>query len=143
MIAENRKNVNSDRQGFINQKMALETKRNILEDALLDGDMDRETYKRKHSEIEGKIISLEEKIQEIENKARVDIDLIEEVLAFTRNIHKGYIEAPQFLKKYYLRFFFEKIVVKDRRIYKVVPTPIFAVLKNSHEIIIRGARLRD
>jgi len=142
VIAENRKNVNSDRQGFINQKMALETKRNILEDALLDGDMDRETYKRKHSEIEGKIISLEEKIQEIENKARVDIDLIEEVLAFTRNIHKGYIEAPQFLKKYYLRFFFEKIVVKDRRIYKVVPTPIFAVLKNSHEIIIRGARLR-
>lgn len=142
IIEENRKNVNSDRQGFINQKMALETRRNALEDALLDGAMDREAYKRKHSEIEGKIINLEECVQDIENKARVDVGLIEEVLAFTRNIHKGYIEAPQFLKKYYLRFFFEKIVVKDKKIYRAIPTPIFAVLKNSHEIIIREARLR-
>jgi len=143
IIEENRKNVNSDRQTFINQKMALETKRNVLEDALLDNTLDRETYKRKHSEIEGKIINLEESVLDIENKARVDIDLIEEVLTFTRNINKGYVEAPQFLKKYYLRFFFEKIVVKDREIYKVIPTPIFASLKNSHEIIIRGTRLRS
>ncbi len=142
VIEENRKNINSDRQGFINQKMALETKRNTLEDALLDNVIDRDAYKRKHSEIEGKIIDLEGKIQEIENKARVDIGLIEEVLAFTRNIHKGYLEAPQFLKKYYLRFFFEKIVVKDRKIYKAIPTPIFAVLKNRHEIIIRRSELR-
>lgn len=128
-------------KGIINQKNALELRRNNLEDALLDGTIDRDTFKRRHSELQQQILNLDDQILELDNKSKIDIDLIEEVLAFTRNIHQAYLEAPQFLKRHYLRFFFEQFVVKNRKIYKVVPTPIFKILKNRHEIIIRNVQL--
>lgn len=137
ILEENRKSGSSVIQGIINQKSALETRRNNLEDAMMDGTMDRESYKRRHLEIQQQIINLDNQIMEFDNKSKVDIDLIEEVLAFTRNIHQTYVDAPNFLKRHYLRFFFEQIVIKNRKIYKVVPTPIFKILKNRHEIIIR------
>lgn len=142
ILEENRKTGSSQIQGIINQKSALETRRNNLEDAMMDGSLDRESFKRRHSEIQQQIINFDNQILELDNKSKIDIGLIEEVLAFTRNIHQAYIEAPQFLKRHYLRFFFEKIYVKKRKIYKVVPTPIFKILKNRHEIIIRTTQLR-
>ncbi len=143
IIAENRRTSSSVVQGIINQKSGLETRRNTLEDALLDGTIDRETFKRRHNELQEQILNLDNQMLEFDNKGKIDIDLIEEVLAFARNIHQAYIEAPTFLKRHYLRFFFEKIVVKDKKIHKVVPTPIFKILKNRYEIIIRQPGLRD
>ncbi len=141
VLENNRKSASSLVQGILNQKTALETRRNNLEDALLDGTIDRESFKRRHNELQQQIMNIDSQMIELDNKSKIDIDLIEEVLAFTRNIHQAYIEAPKFLKRHYLRFFFEQIVVKNRKIYKVVPTPIFKILKNSHEIIIRQSRL--
>jgi site-specific DNA recombinase len=138
ILEENRKGTVSVRQGITNGKMALEAKRNRLEDELLEGTIDRSVYKRKHSEFEDKIRNLDFQIQDIEEKSKIDVNLIEEVLFFTRNIHSTYTEAPNFFKRHYLRFFFEKIIVKDKKIYKVVPTPIFKILKNRHNIIIRS-----
>ena len=141
VLKDNRKSASSLVQGILNQKTALEIRRNNLEDVLLDGTIDRESFKRRHNELQQQIMNLDNQMIELDNKSKIDIDLIEEVLAFTRNIHQAYIEAPKFLKRHYLRFFFEQIVVKNRKIYKVVPTPIFKILKNSHEIIIRQSRL--
>ncbi len=80
-------------------------------------------------------------IQEIENNANIDINLIEEVLAFTRNIHATYLQAPKYLKRHYLRFFFEKLIVKDKKIEKIVYTPIFSVLQANHAVIIKNFEL--
>lgn len=143
ILENNRKSASSLVQGILNQKTALETRRNNLEDAMLDGTLDRQSFKRRHNELQQQITNLDNQLLEMDNKSKIDIDLIEEVLAFTRNIHQAYTEAPKFLKRHYLRFFFEQIVVKDRKIYKVVPTPIFKILKNRHEIIIRQSGLRD
>ncbi len=143
ILDNSRESSASLKQGLQNQKMALEAKRNRLEDNLLDATVDRDTFKRKHGELQEQIMNIDGQLMEVDNKSKIDIDLIEEVLAFTRNIYKTYDEAPAFLKRHYLRFFFEQIVVKNRKIYKVVPTPIFKILKNRHEIIIRTAQLRD
>lgn len=121
--------------------MALETKRRRLEDILIDGTIDREVFKRRHEEIQQQILRLDDQLVTFDSKGKIDTDLIEEVLAFARNIHTTYVEAPQFFKRHYLRFFFEQIVMKDKKIYKVVPTPIFKVLRNRHEIIIRQLEL--
>ncbi|RJR25817.1 hypothetical protein C4578_00705 [Candidatus Microgenomates bacterium] len=137
IIAQNRREKSSVMRGIINQKNALENKRNTLEDALLDGTIDRETFKRRHNALQQQLINLDNQITEFDNQGKIDIDLIEEVLAFTRDIYQTYIEAPDYLKRHYLRFFFEKVIVKDKKIYKVIPTPIFKILKNRHEIIIR------
>ncbi len=135
-LEESRRNSSSVKQAILNQKTALETKRNKLEDLMVDGTIDRETFKRKHTEFQEKIMNLDMQIQDIEDKSRIDINLIEEVLAFTRNIHQAYTEAPTFLKRHYLRFFFEKLMVKNKRICEVVPTPIFAALKDNYQVII-------
>lgn len=140
-LENSRKSASSVMQGIINQKTALEIRRNNLEDAMLDGTIDREAFKRRHSQIQKEILNLDNQIVEIDSKGKIDVDLIEEVLAFTRNIHQTYIEAPKFLKRHYLRFFFEKLVIKNKKIHKVVPTPIFKILKNRHEIIIRQSGL--
>lgn len=143
VVAENRRTAGAQKQGIYNQKHGLEMKRNKLEDALLDGTIERDTFKRKHAEIEEKIMNLDASIQEIDAKARMDINLIEEVLAFTRNIHQTYMDAPQFLKRHYLRFFFEKMLVQNKRIIKTVPTPIFLVLQANHAVINLNSLLRD
>ncbi len=131
-----RKNVDSVKQGFLNQKSAFEMKRNKLEDALLDGTIDRDGFKRKHSELQDKILNLDTQIQEIEAESKIDIDLIDEVLAFTRNLYKTYKEAPDFLKRHYLRFFYEKIIVKNKEVVGAVATPIFLSLQAIQAVII-------
>lgn len=140
-VEYNRKSATSQKQGIINQKTAFEAKRNKLEDRLLDGTIDRHTYKRKHEEIESKIQNFNEQIQSIEDQCRIDMNLIEEVLAFTRNIYKTHLEAPPFLKRHYLRFFYEKIMVKEKIIYETVPTPIFLTLRANRLVIIRKSGL--
>ncbi len=140
-VENNRKTSSSRIQAILNQKSALEIRRNKLEDALLDESIDRETFKRKHNEIQDQILNMNAQMQEVENQARMDMDLIEEVLAFTRNIYQTYVDAPDFLKRHYLRFFYEKLIVKKRKIFEAVPTPIFAVLLENNQVIIRNPML--
>ena len=141
-LKNNRQTISSKRQGLVNQKSGLETKRGRLEDDLLDRTIDKEVFKRKHSEIENSIFNLNEQIQELESKSKLDFDLVAEVLDFTTDIHKTYLEAPDFLKRHYLRFFFEKLIVKNKAINEVVPTPIFATLRANRQVIIRNLVLR-
>ena len=140
-LESSRKNSQSLKQGVLNQKVAFEAKRNKLEDALLEATIDRDTFKRKHSELQTKIMNMDSQLQDIEDQMRIDVNLIEEVLAFTRNIYQTYMDAPAFLKRHYLRFFFEKLLVKNKQIIETVPTPIFATLRANHQVIIRTTQL--
>ena len=141
IINENRQHLNSQRMGLVNKKTSLETKRNKLEDSLLDDTIDKATYKRMHAKIQDKIYKINDHIQNLEDKNNIDVNLIEEVLSFTRNIHKTYKLAPKFLKRHYLQFFFEKIYIKDKKISRVTPTPIFAILQENQEVIITNNQL--
>jgi len=112
----NRKSILSKKQSIVNLKTSLETRRNKLEDALLDGAIDRHTYRRKHDEIELKMQNVDSQLKDIEDGCRIDMNLIEEILAFTRNIYQTYISAPTFLKRHYMRFFYERFEVKNKLI---------------------------
>ena len=137
-----RGNIDQEKQKLLNQRQALEIRRNKLEDVLLDNTIDRDTFKRKHLELQAKINALETKIYDLEQKRQVDITFIEEILGLTRDIHRTYKEAPAFLKRHYLRFFFEKFLVRNKKIIKVGCSPIFATLQKEHKIIIRTNWLR-
>ncbi len=137
----NRKLSLSQRQALLNLKMSVENRRNKLEDSLLDGTIDRETYRRKHDEMQLKIQNIDSQIRDIEEGCNIDMNLIEEVLAFTRNIHQTYLDAPKFLKRHYMRFFYEKFEVENKVIINAVPTPIFLQLQSNHALIIRKTQL--
>lgn len=140
-VNENRKEVVNKRRTLNNLRMSLENRRNKLEDNLLDAIVDNDTYKRKHSEIQTKIHNIDIQIEEVENSCTLDMELIEEVLAFTRSIQQTYLEAPKFLKRHYLRFFYEKFEIKNKIIVKAVPTPIFLELQANHAVILRNGML--
>ena len=142
VMTQGRSSLNSQRMQLVNSKTSLETKRNKLEDSLLDEAVDSETYKRLHVKIQDKIYAINDRIEELEDKANIDTNLIEEVLSFTRNIYKTYKNSPAFLKRHYLRFFFEKLYVKNGVISRVEPTPIFAILQENQQVIITKGWLR-
>lgn len=135
-LDSSRKNADSQKQVVFNQKGALEIKRNKLEDELLEGTISRDTFKRKHAEIQEKILNLDLQLQDIDAKSQLDVNLIDEVLAFSRNIYQAYVDAEPFLKRHYLRFFFERLIVRKKQIVDVVPTPIFLSLQANQAVII-------
>jgi len=65
-VEENRRTIDAQRQGILNQKTELETKRRKLENKMLDDTIDNDTFKRIHAEIAEKIFNLNNLIQEIE-----------------------------------------------------------------------------
>ena len=140
-LEDSRASATSIKQGIMNQKMALEGKRNKLEDALIDGTIDREAFKRKHTELQNQILHTETQLQDVDDRCRIDVDLIDETLAFTRDIYATYKDAPPFMKRHYLRFFYEKVMVKNKVILETVPTPIFATLRDNQQVILKSSML--
>lgn len=133
----------TERQVIVNKRKVIEQTRNKLEDLLVEGTIGRDIFKRQHAKLQDQIEELDIKLGEIESRRNLDISLLEEVLALTRNIYKTYKEAPPYLKKHYLRFFFEAIYIKDKKISKVVETPVFATLRRQNNLIIRRNLLLD
>ncbi|MBU4274955.1 hypothetical protein KKE19_04055, partial [Patescibacteria group bacterium] len=48
-----------------------------------------------------------------------------------------------FLKRHYLRFFYEKIFVENKKISRIQPTPIFAILRENKGVILADNQLQD
>ncbi len=116
------------RQTLLNQRTALELKRNKLEDLLIDESIDRDTYKRKHAETTQQIANLQTQTEEVEEERKLDIPLIDETLFLSRDIYKTYKSAADPLKRHYLRFFYERFVIDNKVIVEAKPTPIFEAL---------------
>jgi len=138
-----KKETDGMKQAYINQKMGLENKRNKLEDLLIDESIDKDTYKRKHAEITQQINNLQIQTEEIEEEGNLDMSLIKETLFLTKDIYKTYMNAPDPLKRHYLRFFYEGFVVDNKVIVEAKPTPIFKVLMDTNMVRLRTIQLRS
>jgi len=104
---------------------------------LIDGTIDKNTYKRQHDQLLGDITQIDIRISNLQAAYSLDIHLIEEILALTRNIYQTYLNAPDFLKAHLLRFFFEYIYIDNKKITKVIETPIFSTLRKENLLLIR------
>lgn len=135
---ENKNNSHSYKQRLVNKKRAVEDKRDTLEKYLIEGTIDRDTYKRQHSLLQSEINTLSTQIYQADLDGNIDMEFIEEILSLTRNIYKTYTEAPDFLKKQYLALFFESIEIKNRKVVKYTETPVFKAL-----IAAQNARIRN
>lgn len=125
------------RRGYLNKRSALVSKRSVLEDRLLDDTIDRDSFRRIKDKLQLDIDSLDVELSKLESNRKFDFDLLEEVLSLTRNVPKTYSEAPQFLKRKYLNFFFEKIEVADKKVDSVVFSPLIQELIYQQEVILR------
>lgn len=118
-----------------NRKKGLKNKHDKLLELRLNEEISKEKFHEAQGEIEDKITKIEEQIAQLEAKEKLDYKMIDEVLSLTTNIYQTYIDASDFLKRHYLKLFFERIYVKDRKIWKVAENPIFSVLREQAVII--------
>ena len=143
LIQQTRESRNEEVQRLRNKVKALETRRNILEDSLLDGTVDKAAFKRKHGEINYEIQGYENDIANIENQRGFDVNLASEILDLDTNLYETYQNAVFEAKKHYLSIFFEKIEVADKKIQHVTYSPLFQKLLDAEQVTVSSKRLPD
>ena len=136
LILQTRDNRNEELLSLRNKIKALEQKRNVLEDNLLDATIDKETFKRKHTEINIEIQGFENDMANIENQKGFDIALVSELLDLDTNLYETYQKAVFEAKRHYLSIFFERIEVYDKKIQKVVYSPLFQNLLDTEKVTL-------
>lgn len=140
-IASGKTNVESMKQALVNQKMSLELKRKRVEQLFFDGALDQETYNRNHSDLQSRIDNLQAQISDTEQEEKIDTSLINKTLQLTKEVYQTYKEANDTIKRHYLRFFYERFVVKNKEIIEEKPTPVLDALNCANSVRLRALQL--
>lgn len=123
-------------QALVNSKSAIELNQGKLLDAYIDGAIDKDALKLKQKEYTTNIARINSQIVDLNSQLKVDSKAIEEVIALTQNIYQSYMDAPDFIKRHYLRLFFERLYVRDGKITKVIANPVFEALRKQQQVLI-------
>ncbi len=132
--------IQSQKDMLSGHKKSLEAKRAVAEQKLLKGILDDDAFTRIRNEVNQEIAKIELKINEVEGERELDIDFIQEVLRLTADIYNAYVKAPQALKRKYLNFFWDKIVVLGKEIKSATPNLLFAELIKAHKATLRAQK---
>lgn len=114
-----------------NRRDAVETKRERLEFQLTEGNISGEIFKKLNAKLDTDLLNVQKELADISKIRTIDINVIDEVLAFTRDIINKYDSVDNNHKRAYLHFFFQKILVKDKQIVDVEYTPALQVLNEA------------
>ncbi|OGM59098.1 hypothetical protein A3A75_05565 [Candidatus Woesebacteria bacterium RIFCSPLOWO2_01_FULL_39_10] len=122
------KRVKLAKKAFYNRRDALEIKREKLEEELLEGTITRERFKVLNTNIDKDFTDIQKELIKINKIRTIDIDVIDEVLALTKDIANTYKTSDTNTKRAYLNFFFNRILIEDKRIVKIEYQPVIEVL---------------
>ncbi|MFC1750352.1 recombinase family protein [Pseudomonadota bacterium] len=136
LVKQSRESRDTEIQALRNSIKKIEDKRNVLEDNLLDKTIDKESFKRKHNELNIRIQNLKNEIATIENQRGFDVDVVTEILNLTNNIYQTYSDAKFEAKRHYLSIFFERFDIKDGKVAKVTYTPLFHKLVTAEKVSV-------
>jgi site-specific DNA recombinase len=137
LVHERRKGSDSKRQGLVNRKTALESRKKVMEDKLLDGLIKDEDFTEKRKELNDGLELIDGELLDIRDKQDLKIDIAQEVINFTKDIHKSYKKASPTLKRHYLSFFWDKFEVADAVIIKSHPTLLFSELLRLEQLSLK------
>jgi uncharacterized Zn finger protein (UPF0148 family) len=121
-------------QTLYNRKKAIEARRDLAEQKLLNGVLCDNDFTRLRTKFRADLDSIQNQIDEISSQKEFDIDVITEVIKLSRNIYKAYKTAPPELKRQYLGLFWDKLLVQDRKIVAAVPTKLIAALQQEQKV---------
>lgn len=128
IFVDRRKDYDRKRQGLINRRTAYESRQRVAEDKLFAGIISDEDFTRVRADIKKEVEAIGSELDALGGQQEGNIDIAQEILLLTRNIHQSYSQAPFELKKRYLGFFWEKFEVSEGIIIKSVPSSLFAEL---------------
>ena len=139
---ERRTETESQKRVFLNRKMKIEEKRKVAEEKLIAGTLADDDFVRMRNRFREELKCVQNEINELENRHDVDVDTAREVLIFSKDIYKAYKLAPYEVKRLFLSFFWDRILVRNKKIVRAKPTELIEALLRERKIIIRDDWLR-
>lgn len=126
---------NKDKRGLLNQKIALENKKEVAEEKLLAEIFTDEEFVKVRDKIDTDVKKIQEQIEKIDNQRNIDVDTIRKILALAKDIHGSYIKAPDPIKRLYLALFWDGFWIKDKILIKAKPTQLIENLIKEKQVI--------
>lgn len=128
---ESNKRVKHARKAAYNRRDALEIKREKLEEELLAGTITRDRFKTLNAKIDADMVTVQKELADVNKIKAIDVSIVDEVLALTRDIASTYKTASTDAKRAYLRFFIDRIYVEDKKIVRIEYKPVIEVLNRA------------
>lgn len=136
ILADKSGKISSRKKGLLNQKTALEQKRDTAEEKLFKGVIGDEDFTRIRQTIKEGLEAIETGISELENTREIHVDVFQELILLARNIHQAFTKAGDDLKRRYINLFWQKFELKDRKISLAEPSKLFKTLLKANRGII-------
>ncbi len=128
IFLERRKKYDAKRQGFVNRRTGLESKRKIAEEKLFSSTLSDEDFTRIRKELQTDIDQINNELLQLEDQREVNVEVAREILLLTRDIYAAYKKASPELQRQYLLFFWERFEVVNGVIISAIPAPLFDAL---------------
>lgn len=133
---------NSDaEQVLVKRRGELKKQKSELLSYLVNKVIDKDEFAEKKAELDLEITGINEEISKIDRSSNFDFDLLEEVLKLTLYIPATYAEAPTELKRHFLKFFFNRINVDNKKIIEVKYSDLLLELISCKRLIVVSSRL--
>lgn len=126
---------------LVNQKTGLEKQRTTAEEKLMTNVLTDDAFVRFNKSIGIAIKSINQQIEELDRKRRVDIDTIRSVLLLTNNIYEAYKKASPRVKRLYLSLFWDGFWVRDKKIVKSQPTALIQEIIKQKKVFLKPLNL--
>ena len=140
IYSQQKNSIKTRKMALLNQKKAIEAKRDIAEEKLISGTMSDEDYVRLRNRYKEDLGIIQNEICILDSQRNIDINVLHEVIKLARNVYASYKKAPYDLKRQYLGLFWDKFLVQDKIIVKAIPSKLIEILLDSNEVIIRGKK---
>jgi hypothetical protein len=127
--------IQAQMQVLLNQRKAIEAKRDKSEEKLLAGTLTDDAFVRLRTRFAEHLGQIQDQIAVLDSQRECDTDVVRSVLHLSRNIYEGYKTAPYALKRQYLGLFWDRFVVRDREIVEAAPTELIRALEAEKEVI--------
>lgn len=125
------KRVKIAKKAAYNRRDALEIKRERLEEELLEGTISRDRFMVLNAKIDADMLDVQKELTEINKIRTIDVKIVDDVLALTRDIAQTYKEADTNAKRAYLSFFFKKILIENKKVVDTQYQPVIDVLNKA------------
>lgn len=136
ILSETHQSVDAKKRSLLNQIMKMERRRDNLETDRADHVIDADTFKRQHTMALQEIQQLKEQLKELDDDREANINVFSRLMLLTDDLYKTYQQAETPLRRQLVSLFFDKIMLKDRKISEVQYTKAVRVLTENHSIII-------
>ncbi len=129
LYSQQRDIIQSEKKTIQTAKANLEKKREVAEEKLINNVINDASFSRIVSKIDEQIDNLEQEEYKIDQKRKVKINVVREVLRLVNDIGTTYREAEPNLKRLYLGLFWEEFKVAGKTVVKAQKSPILLALE--------------